>query len=252
MVSSSIPSTISSGECPLIEWEKYLVHFLAPSISSSCRPPLTVGFRLQSKLAQTDVQFLRRNITHVDELARDFPNAVAIFNCTGLGARWLGGVEDTNVYPTKGVTLLLSEPQVLLKRISVRFSSKWAPGEFSHVFPRPLGGGVIIGGVRRDHDWTAEPDIPLTERIKQRACELEPGLGRPEDLKVVSINVGLRRKKLPLHSNIGKCVLLCLTLTSYAPAASRNGGSRVELEQRGDKFLVHNYGASGGGYQASW
>jgi len=99
-------------------------------------------------------------------------------------------------------------------------------GEFAHVFPRPLGGGVIIGGVRRDHDWTAEPDMQLAERIKQRACELEPELGRPEDLKVVSYNVGLR--------------------------PSREGGSRVELEHRRGKLLVHNYGASGGGYQASW
>jgi hypothetical protein len=127
-------------------------------------------------------------------LAQDFPDAVAIFNCTGIGARHLGGVEDHNVYPTKGVTLLISEPKVPLKRISVRWSSKWPKGEFAHVFPRPLGGGVIIGGVRRDHDWTAEPDMQLAERIKQRACELEPELGRPEDLKVVSYNVGLRRK----------------------------------------------------------
>jgi hypothetical protein len=31
----------------------------------------------------------------------DFPKATAVFNCTGLGARSLGGVKDEKVFPTK-------------------------------------------------------------------------------------------------------------------------------------------------------
>lgn len=147
------------------------------------------------QLLQTDVVFARRAYKHIDTLMSDYPAATAFFNCTGLGARHLGGVEDHAVYPTKGQTLLIAEPTKPLERMYIYASSRWENGEFAHVFPRPLGGGVIIGGVRRDHDWTAEPDMELAERIKQRCCELAPELGRPEDLQVISHNVGLRRKE---------------------------------------------------------
>jgi D-amino-acid oxidase len=69
--------------------------------------------------------------------------------------------------------------------------------EFAHVFPRPLGGGIIIGGVRLDNDHDEVLDASRTERIKQRACQLCPELGRPEELQVISQNVGLRRKLNP-------------------------------------------------------
>lgn len=75
----------------------------------------------------------------------------------------------------------------------IKTSAKWG-NEFAHVFPRPLGGGIIIGGTRRDNDWTSEPDLQLAERIKERCCALAPELGKTEDLQVISHNVGLRRK----------------------------------------------------------
>lgn len=73
-------------------------------------------------------------------------------------------------------------------------TSRFGNNEFSHVFPRPLGGGIIIGGVKIDHDWDDKPDMARAERIKERACQLCPELGRPDQLQVLSHNVGLRRK----------------------------------------------------------
>ncbi|KAI1617869.1 D-amino-acid oxidase, variant 2 [Exophiala viscosa] len=181
---------------------------------------------LQQQVLHAKVKFMRRSYTHIDDLMSDFPGAHAFFNCTGLGARHLGGVEDETVYPTKGQTLLIAEPITPLKRMYIQKNASWGDNEFAHVFPRPLGGGIILGGVRRDNDWTAEPDMELAERIKQRCCALAPELGKPEDLQVLSHNVGLR--------------------------PSRKGGARVELEKRNGKLLVHNYGASGAGYQSSW
>ncbi|EXJ86544.1 hypothetical protein A1O3_03497 [Capronia epimyces CBS 606.96] len=180
---------------------------------------------LQTQLLQSKVTILRRHYKHIDTLLDDFPTARAVFNCTGLGARHLGGVDDAAVYPTKGQTLLVTQPKQPLKRMYIQHVAAWG-NEFAHVFPRPLGGGVIIGGVRRDNDWTGEPDMELAERIKIRCCALAPELGRPEDLQIISHNVGLR--------------------------PSRTGGTRVSLEKRAGKLLIHNYGASGAGYQASW
>ncbi|KIW57525.1 hypothetical protein, variant [Exophiala xenobiotica] len=181
---------------------------------------------LQTQLLKANVKFIRRTCNHIQTLMQDFPNAKVFFNCTGLGARHLGGVEDEAVYPTKGQTILIAEPKKPLERMYISSSAAWPAGEFAHVFPRPLGGGVIIGGVRRDNDWTAEPDMELAERIKQRCCALAPELGKPEELQILSHNVGLR--------------------------PSRKGGARVELEKRNGNFLIHNYGASGAGYQSSW
>jgi len=34
--------------------------------------------------------------------------------------------------------------------------------------------------------------------------------------------------------------------------ASRKGGARIEREVIGNAVIIHNYGAGGAGYQASW
>lgn len=43
----------------------------------------------------------RRVYTHIDELFQQYPGATAYFNCSGIGAADLHGVEDKEVYPTK-------------------------------------------------------------------------------------------------------------------------------------------------------
>ena len=53
---------------------------------------------------------------------------------------------------------------------------------------------MILGGSRQDNDWSAEPDMNLAKEIMRRCCDLCPELGKPEDLKVISHNVGLRRE----------------------------------------------------------
>jgi D-amino-acid oxidase len=81
--------------------------------------------------------------------------------------------------------------------------SLFGPDEFSHVFPRPLGGGIIIGGVRLNNEWNDSFDVSLAGRVKQRACQLCPELGKPEDLQVIRHNVGLRRTLLFFLSSSG-------------------------------------------------
>lgn len=123
--------------------------------------------------------------------------------------------------------------------------------EFSHVFPRPLGGGVIIGGVRLDNDWDGSFDHSRVERIKQRACQLAPELGKPEDLQVVRNNIGLRRKFMHIIL-VASHTSLDITDSRHHDIASREGGARIDIEDRGGRWLVHNYGAGGSGYQSSW
>lgn len=64
----------------------------------------------------------------------------------------------------------------------------------TYVFPRTLGGGVILGGSRQDNDWSNEWDEALEKQILERSCKLAPELGKPEDLQVIARNIGLRRE----------------------------------------------------------
>lgn len=43
----------------------------------------------------------------------------AVMVCTGLGARTLGGVEDTAMYPIRGQTVLLRAPWIRYGRTTV-------------------------------------------------------------------------------------------------------------------------------------
>jgi glycine/D-amino acid oxidase-like deaminating enzyme len=48
-----------------------------------------------------------KTITHLNQIPTVVSAPVdAIVNCTGLGSRFLGGVEDLNVYAVRGQTLL--------------------------------------------------------------------------------------------------------------------------------------------------
>jgi|TARA_R110002003_G_C690724_1_gene25398 hypothetical protein len=53
---------------------------------------------------------------------------------------------------------------------------------------------VILGGSRQDNNWSDEWDETLGQDIMKRCCELCPELGKPEDLQIISKNIGLRRE----------------------------------------------------------
>lgn len=64
----------------------------------------------------------------------------------------------------------------------------------TYVFPRTLGGGVILGGSREDNNWSNEWDSELEAQILESACKLAPELGKPENLQIIARNIGLRRE----------------------------------------------------------
>jgi glycine/D-amino acid oxidase-like deaminating enzyme len=108
-------------------------------------------------------RMVRGSVTHIDQVisggAGSFtgtesektavtspPDAVVV--CLGLGARFLGGVEDKDVYPVRGQTILIRAPWI--KRcmsLSGGASRIW-----TYVIPR-RSGDVIIGGTYEANDW---------------------------------------------------------------------------------------------------
>lgn len=54
---------------------------------------------------------MQRNLGHIDEVFNLTKNPFVI-NCTGLGARFLGGVSDEAVFPTRGQTIVVKAPHI--------------------------------------------------------------------------------------------------------------------------------------------
>jgi hypothetical protein len=92
--------------------------------------------------------------------------------------------------------MLVENPKIPMSRMYFR-SPQRVNKDTTYVFPRNPGGGIILGGCRFDNEWNGEVDLDFAEDIKKRCCALAPELGKPEDLKVISHSVGLRRKFPP-------------------------------------------------------
>ncbi|KAI9742604.1 MAG: hypothetical protein M1818_003745 [Claussenomyces sp. TS43310] len=209
-------------------WYEELVGGIQPVPQRELPPGTHFGFdlnTLQVEALKAGIEIHRRSYEDIRTVLRDFSGAAALFNCTGLSSYHLKGVEDHDLYPTRGQVMLVESPRPPIRRMYFR-SPKRVASDTTYVFPRGEHGGVILGGCRMDGVWDGEMDPAFADDIKRRCCALCPELGRPEDLKVISHGVGLR--------------------------PGRKGGARIEREHVDGALVIHNYGAGGAGYQASW
>ena len=87
---------------------------------------------------------VRGHVQHIAEIIEGGPRVVArggnvpqtvdaLVVCAGLGARNLGGVSDTDMFPIRGQTVLLRAPWV---RHGITANK---PDEYSYVIPRRSG-----------------------------------------------------------------------------------------------------------------
>lgn len=150
-------------------------------------------------------------------------------NCTGLASKYLGGVEDTALYPARGqVVMVRNDPYIM----AVGSGTDDNSNEVCYVMNRAAGGGCVLGGCIQMDNWESQVDPNLAVRIMKRAIALVPSLVPPgkgiEALSVIRHGVGLR----PM----------------------RNGSIRIEMETfgLGRVPVVHNYGHEGNGYQISY
>lgn len=221
-----VPSTFVINTQVYLQWfvPNHRVH-TTQSLFPALKCLLTYFSRLLAVCRSKGVKLVRQRIDHIDNV-RVSHGASAVFNCTGLGSYSLGGVEDKSMYPTRGQTILVEQPLEPLSRMYFRSPAR-VDNDTTYIFQRPLGGGIVLGGCRENGNWNGQVDLDFAQQIMRKCCALAPELGKPEDLKVIRHGVGLR--------------------------PSREGGPRMEAEWRAKGLVVvHNYGASGAGYQASW
>ncbi|TRM60337.1 FAD dependent oxidoreductase [Schizophyllum amplum] len=164
------------------------------------------------------------------------PDAVIV--CVGLGARALGGVNDSAMFPIRGQTLLVRAPWV---RFGRTISSK--DGLWTYIIPR-RGGDVIVGGTKLVDDWYPLPRPETTEDILRRGLALCPELVPPE----------VRAEREGTVDDVR--ALIVMEGCGLRPA--RAGGIRLEVDWVAAKAdatktpVVFNYGHAGYGFQSSW
>lgn len=173
--------------------------------------------RFAEKLtAKWGVKFERRKLTHLSQ-AWISSDVEGVFNCTGLGAKTLGGVDDTKMYPSRGQVVVVRAPHVNGNYM------RWGKTAVTYIIPRPQSNGsVVLGGFLQKDNWSGSTYREQSVDILQRTTKLRPEL---KGCEVIREAAGLR--------------------------PSRYGGPRIEKELFGDgQYVVHNYGASGFGYQS--
>ncbi|RPA81017.1 D-amino acid oxidase [Ascobolus immersus RN42] len=183
---------------------------------------------LVSECLKLGVQLRRGFCTHISDVAAQAavkPDLVV--NCTGLRARFLGGVEDEKMVPVRGQIAVVKNVSRGMVNLS---GTDDGPEEVLYIMNRPAAGGTILGGSYQKGNWDTTVDPQMAQRILKRCLQAAPEMVKPgqgvEGLEVIRHVVGLR----PL----------------------REGGVRVEREEIGGVKVVHNYGAGGFGYQASY
>ncbi|KAK9760751.1 hypothetical protein K7432_014893 [Basidiobolus ranarum] len=178
---------------------------------------------LQKRFEENGGTIEQRKLEDIRDAFEIDDHVSAVINCTGLQARYLGGVKDNLVYPTRGQIVIVDAPQV--NATVIRFGVS----EITYIIPRN-NGHVILGGTMQAYNSDEKYDEATAKQIMERACKTDPQLGAPENLKIVKHCVGFR--------------------------PSRKGGIRIESQlhaHQGRNIIVcHHYGHGSYGYQSSW
>lgn len=179
---------------------------------------------LQNKLMfKYGVQFHKQQVSSLQQVFEKFLTNIVI-NCSGNGLQY-DGSHDARCFPIRGQTLLVRAPPGC-PYLEKTITHQGKDGSWTFVIPRPLDGGVILGGTKQPGDTHASPRVSDTEALVSRGQKFFPELFIDGELDIRNINVGFR------------------------PA--REGGSRVEIELVTEGKIVHAYGAGGMGYELSY
>jgi len=232
-VYTSIPEAVSAVSFSTlnINTPAYLPYLLARFLS--------LGGRIVRASVQHISQVLEGGVEAFTADKSNMRPVDALIICVGLGARTLGGVEDKDVYPVRGQTVLLRAPWIEGGRSLVVES-----GAKTYIIPR-RGGTVIVGGTRVADDWFPKPRPETTIDILERGLALYPELAPPS----------VRDKQEPTVEDLKP--LIVEEGCGFRPA--RKGGIRLQSEwvaipgSEGHTVpIIHNYGHGGYGFQTSW
>ncbi|GJJ06493.1 hypothetical protein Clacol_000685 [Clathrus columnatus] len=222
----------------LVLGSKSGVGFMTITIDTAAYLPL-----LLARFLSRGGQIRRVQIQHIDQVLNGgwktpIPDLLVV--CAGIGARSLGGVEDKDVYPIRGQTVLVRAPWVK----EIRGIHLKEDDLVTYIIPRSSG-DVILGGTYTVNDWYPHPRIETGQAILARALALMPDL-LPPDVRKKNDQNGKAATVADLEP------LIIEHGCGFRPA--RKGGIRIERDtytlSTGNKTVPIVHGGSG--YQMSW
>ena len=182
---------------------------------------------------------IRSSLQHISQVLEGAltpfkPDGLVV--CAGIGARFLGGVEDKDVYPIRGQTVLIRAPWVKFGRtfvgedvtyIIARSSGDVSEAPVYTVYAKCLNFSrqIILGGTLGVDDWYPKPRPETTISILKRAIALAPELAPPGT-------------KAPTYEDL----IPLIVEDGCGLRPGRKGGIRLERETVSGIPVVHNYG----------
>ncbi|GAA5824410.1 hypothetical protein JCM5353_005027 [Sporobolomyces roseus] len=199
---------------------------------------------LANNLRSKGVVIERRFVRSIEEAFETFGGVDLIVNASGLGAKSIAGVEDEEVEPIRGQTVLIKSDCVTCTMDSSD------PNSSAYIIPRP-GGEVICGGCYGVGEWDLSTSPSIATRILSHCLRLDPSIssdGTLSGIQILRHNVGLR----PSRSSGPRVEKESIEL-------GRGGDSRIRVSGNGNGkkrkvggTVVHAYGVGPAGYQQSW
>ncbi|KAG6379736.1 hypothetical protein JVT61DRAFT_10270 [Boletus reticuloceps] len=114
----------------------------------------------------------RSNLQHISQVLDTTTNPAAVIACPGIGARFLGGIEDKDIYPLRGQTVVLHAPWIKNGR-----TLSGADGSFVFMMPRCTG-DVVVGGKKVPDDWQVSPSKSIQHRALRNGPPSSPMCSR--------------------------------------------------------------------------
>ncbi|EOO01013.1 putative fad dependent oxidoreductase superfamily protein [Phaeoacremonium minimum UCRPA7] len=100
---------------------------------------------LKQKIEQMGGRFLEKKVHSLADLHAMFPQSRVLVNASGCGSKDLIDVRDEKCFWERGQNIFFKTD----KTDEVLIGHAAAPKEYTYVIPRPLQGGVILGGVKQ-------------------------------------------------------------------------------------------------------
>ncbi|RXW14913.1 hypothetical protein EST38_g10942 [Candolleomyces aberdarensis] len=139
------------------------------------------------EFARNGGRILRGTVRHIREIVEGGIGAfarpidgelckppAAIVVCAGIGARFIGGIEDTTVFPVRNEVVKLRAPWITMGKAAYDQNLDIS------VFVVPLGDGdVVIGGHATINDWYPKPRPITVKHLLEKAATLCPELLTP-------------------------------------------------------------------------
>lgn len=201
------------------------VRFGAEYTTFSVNPHEVMKFMLNSLIIRQKVKVVQREVKSLREVSLLYPG-LPIVNCTGNGLLYDGN-HDPSCFQIRGQTLLVRAPLEALDYYENHtVTYQLSNGEWCFVIPRPLNGGIIVGGTKDMGGTSLTALDSETQSLISNARVRFPDLFSDGELDILRVNVGFR------------------------PA--RKGGVRLEREVIEGTVIVHCYGFGGSGVEMSY